>query len=1391
MTSYGTQVKQEQLQEVMEATGQANATPEEIATLLDVEMPSLEPKIQKLDVAVLLQNSRIATFHSELTLSQTCDRHLSIFTKFDSYSQSLITAATAHTQLAKAIVEEQKSQSMALNVAMTNLESHCRAMNQDIQSFSIRAEKELAKQSALVAAVGVDLDIVRRIQIHESIRNSIWVDTATKGKARLIDFIDEQRILQVKNNTADICDFLTSELRDLQSLASDLKQYEEDLQCQIAEDHNLQLLDTTLADIQEMQTKSQFVRDRINRDLGRIYSKIAELLRVPLSSLFSSLSLSTSQGRNSPVLASQGSYASSATMTSHAKKTLEAFNNLSEIHVNDYLPKLYNYETNIRQKVTDLTSIKRHAIEQFLKNMNIISQLQSEIAAVAPRLERANKRLADFKAKNNPRDLESAREILFAYGALMIEVVRRKEYITILIESSNTIADLLARYRTQEEKRREFFRQDISPSLPFKIQNVGDAPPHCEITTVNNNNEDLTDIERADVVALITLLSQYYSGSRSQGASDASGTRSVANQKRSDSLRSPSPLTKVTKASSIMSKSMSRRTIGRDIRGEKILNLLTTMNSQLDGLKLEFLKALESAFFVEGAPRLRFNNLPWAGQERDSASVASSEQEYQLQQKSKALSDAEEQLKVYETRIHSLEKVLQQNFKSSMTMAQAGDAKRASVSDQYQLSPRSGSNTSSAYSVVDEDAIKQKSDQMDDTKLKLTMAERKLQALTKERSTMQEEIERWKDEAKKRDATIEELGLQLTQEQEKVAQSENEKEDMRFQIHELEQMLEDERHTYEENRKSLLKEAQIKDNLADIRIASVEEDWRDKLDSLQKALEDERRANEELREAHADEIKKIHASYDARIQDIRTEEHGKRLKEEQRWTDEQEALSKEKEALNEEKEKISSDLEEISKQFIQLQKSSENEISQLRERLQQMEREMDDSEQARTEIKHKLSQTRDMVARAEADWMEKHEALEKIMKEQEVIQKTVADLMSQFTGRANSAEEDQDVLGMLDVFKQRLESYTRQANDAQEYAIQSLATLEQDYVQLKQELDVLNEERAEWQSLSNQMADKLEQFRKAILYELTHQLQLPVDEEEAGAMSKKITIGEDCANAWNEIVQTLNVIDADKFVNRVRKKVKEAHELTRRWHKEYKEVKEKTSKLERSMHEKIAFRNFKVGDVALFLPTRNSTGNPWAAFNINAPHYFLKVTGNVAEQMRTREWIVARIVSISEHIVDAADPGSNPFGLMEGIKFYELEVEHWRSSHSKLSKSQRRSHDKSSKSVSDSNNNNSNHDENIQRKASTSSTSSDAFHRRHSLTQAVGVSHDTGLASISQERSKRDKLSASVADLPLWSSSQAHSQPHYSLSRSSSNIIHSYTPSSSSQAQVGNPRECY
>jgi hypothetical protein len=103
------------------------------------------------------------------------------------------------------------------------------------------------------------------------------------------------------------------------------------------------------------------------------------------------------------------------TLPSHAKKTLEAFDHLAEIHVKDYLPKIVEYEQVIRNHLSMLIKSKRRAMEGFLRQMNVISHLQSEIAAVSPRIDAVDKEMKGLKKQAGKDGLQKPRLIILAY----------------------------------------------------------------------------------------------------------------------------------------------------------------------------------------------------------------------------------------------------------------------------------------------------------------------------------------------------------------------------------------------------------------------------------------------------------------------------------------------------------------------------------------------------------------------------------------------------------------------------------------------------------------------------------------------------------------------------------------------------------------------------------------------------------------------------------------------------------------------------------------------------------------------------------------------------------------------------------------------------------------
>jgi autophagy-related protein 11 len=141
--------------------------------------------------------------------------------------------------------------------------------------------------------------------------------------------------------------------------------------------------------------------------------------------------------------------------------------------------------------------------------------------------------------------------------------------------------------------------------------------------------------------------------------------------------------------------------------------------------------------------------------------------------------------------------------------------------------------------------------------------------------------------------------------------------------------------------------------------------------------------------------------------------------------------------------------------------------------------------------------------------------------------------------------------------------------------------------------------------------------------------------------------------------------------------MRDMEHTARKWQKEARGYRDKAHRFQAEAHEKIAFRSFKEGDLALFLPTRNQATRPWAAFNVGAPHYFLREQDT--HKLHGREWLVARISKVEERVVDLSKTmdgarrasidgrsiasnsaisfeDDNPFELSDGLRWYLLDA---------------------------------------------------------------------------------------------------------------------------------------
>lgn len=156
---------------------------------------------------------------------------------------------------------------------------------------------------------------------------------------------------------------------------------------------------------------------------------------------------------------------------------------------------------------------------------------------------------------------------------------------------------------------------------------------------------------------------------------------------------------------------------------------------------------------------------------------------------------------------------------------------------------------------------------------------------------------------------------------------------------------------------------------------------------------------------------------------------------------------------------------------------------------------------------------------------------------------------------------------------------------------------------------------------------------------------------------------------FTSFMESLGSFNMDMFADTIYHRIKEAEHKARKWQREAKTYRDRAHNQQKDATDKIAYRHFKEGDLALFLPTRNQQAGAWAAFNVGFPHYFLREQDT--HRLRHREWLVARITRIQERVVDLSksltgsnvgnaineEENDNPFQLSDGLRWYLIDAQ--------------------------------------------------------------------------------------------------------------------------------------
>ncbi|PWN47629.1 hypothetical protein IE53DRAFT_238653 [Violaceomyces palustris] len=792
-----------------------------------------------------------------------------------------------------------------------------------------------------------------------------------------------------------------------------------------------------------------------------------------------------------------------------------------------------------RESVRRLTADNNDMLARSLHLLQDISSLQSEFADLSSALVAVEADLTSNKV-DGFKHLARLKNMLWAYGATVVEVVRRREFARHFLSKSQSLAELMAKLSAAERKRRQEYRSDVVGQLPWEVKGMDEAAPSLEITTTRTGGEGVAEVDREDLDLLFKLL-------------DAVDQK-LAEAEQSQGFKSPIP---------------------------EVRAALEQLSATLDSMENEFVLLVN-------------RNLIGMMEDSDDESASGSEGRLPRLRNGKsaaALTSVKE--------VEDLRKKLE-------------DAKKAHQASERRLTEEHGSETERLKREIEslKKELQGERDRLDAEGVRYASTKEQLEHIKADYETEQERRMNMADEVSDLRRQLEESRRGEAKLQQEVAEAV----ELETHYHELQAELEESRGKESAMGEKVAKQAE--------RVIELETN----LQAIQLELE-------EAKAARLDAANRIEALLC----------EGSSAEKE---------LSAAQNRINELTEQVSSahaEVKEAKDALVEAEAAKEKQI-----RTHRAEADGD-----RAILEEKVRALQDDLEKLA---LEASESLEKA-RMAESIRGTDREAVELLRSQLQAADEAHEEIVKEMERARELALEAQISKERSENATQSLLErtrpILSKFYHLRKAVRAMPAMSSSKNASSNAAGKDISARNAAmslsVVSETERQAALDAFEAEAETADVETTL------------DALRCLDPDELFDEVKAKLDSLTTLVRKWQKAYKSSNDKTQKALNAAKDKIAFRNFQVGDLALFLPTRNSTAKPWAAFNISFPHFFLHATGQMADQLKTKEWIVARITSITDRVANSSsngdeEGGGNPFQLAEGVRYYLLDVEGWNSS---------------------------------------------------------------------------------------------------------------------------------
>ncbi|CAO3637143.1 unnamed protein product [Cunninghamella echinulata] len=409
------------------------------------------------------------------------------------YTCNMITdLANQNGDISINIINELKSQNIALNAALLNLENHIKTTYDSQNKFERIAKRELMKTTQILLAVQKDITFMQNLRLHPRIQTQLdeqrllqspSLSSSSPSSSHSNDHFSITVFIEMKVKLEKEYDRLEKKVKKQSHKMDDIRQQANHINIQRS---GSEVVLTKVTDLnQEIQMAFDKIRYDLKPRLEEYWDFNMDLDRMNDILLDYSDDNSINNGNNTNSSREKNStdhyhshevnnrindnknynhdtdvkdHPSSPTMNNNSNSYNN--NNIIKLSNKQQLQHLFSLQTSIKTFLTIMIEEKKDTMINFFRCLQKVSSLEESIASLLLSIRNLGKDLKKLNHQTNHLHRLS-KNVIKSYGIMLIEIWRRDQYYQIITKNAELLNNLFTSFTLTEKQYRDLFQNKL------------------------------------------------------------------------------------------------------------------------------------------------------------------------------------------------------------------------------------------------------------------------------------------------------------------------------------------------------------------------------------------------------------------------------------------------------------------------------------------------------------------------------------------------------------------------------------------------------------------------------------------------------------------------------------------------------------------------------------------------------------------------------------------------------------------------------------------------------------------------------------------------------------------------------------------------------------------